>query len=152
MDMEWLSSSDVIENFDKSPLETDEISLESDVSNELFVEQINDEFSVVEQGCDVNEFSSAYDNSGIEKVTTEMHMEDDYLNTIIEKYADKLFEKLDPGDTATEMQKNVGRVGYTMPNIFGGYDYYECINGNNHNNGILDNLISENTKKLFGDI
>ena len=70
------------------------------------------------------------------------------LGDLIEKYATNLSNNI-----SIDSEKGFTRVGYTQPNIFGGYDYYSCFSGKSRvSPALFSNLVLDTAKDIFNSL
>ena len=70
------------------------------------------------------------------------------FGNLAEKYATNLSNNI-----SIDSEKGFTRVGYTQPNIFGGYDYYSCFSGNSKiRPALFSSVVLDTAKNIFNSL
>ena len=75
------------------------------------------------------------------------------FGNLLEKCATKLSDNINKDSRSFNSEKGFTRVGYTQPNIFGGYDYYSCFSGNSKISPVLfSSTVLDAAKNIFNSL
>lgn len=92
-------------------------------------------------------------NQYLEEVEEINPQSENSLENLIEKCTAGLSNNIIQDLPSFDSEKSLTRVGYTQPNIFGGYDYYQCFSGKSRvSPALFSNLVLDTAKDIFNSL